>query len=270
MLKQLFFIIILISLLSFSCKKKTNPLILFFSPNTLSYNKHPNDVLKLEVIGSSDNNLTKFIIKTCKENDYSTTILDTNITGDKISYTLEYQLPYYTDTTRIILEFILYDNSGDKTTAAISVTLFPQDILLTETSGHEMFSHSSVKYDAYNLSTGLPLHSETADSAVMHIADFTSDTLTPNTLSRKWVSYAGNKFVRFTDFNYPNATFQILKNSYNAGIKNNFMDNIQEGDIILTKIGNQAIDSGYVAIKVLMVIDQDSSDFDRYIFSIKK
>jgi hypothetical protein len=133
-----------------------------------------------------------------------------------------------------------------------------------------MFSHASTGFDAYNLATGHPLHSESSDSSVMNILDLTNDTVNPTVLLRKWGSPAGNKFVRFNDFDYANATLNMLRNSYTAGIKNDFVENISSGDIILTKIGNSLIDTGYVAIKVVFVIDEDSTQLDRYIFNLKK
>lgn len=268
-MRILFFTILTILIIS-SCKKEKDPLLLFLSPSQISYVSKPNDIIRIELTGSTGNQLTRIKINQREINSVSTNILDSTLYGNKFSYTFEYSVPAGTDTTGYYVEFALYDDSGAKQTAIVSVNVYPEDNLLIETAGHEMFSHASTGFDAYNLATGQPLHSETANPFYMNIIDATNDTVNPNTLIRKWESPAGNKFVRFTDFDYPNTTFNMLRNSYNAGVKNTFIENISSGDIILTKIGNPFVDTGYVAIKVVLIIDEDSTQFDRYIFNIKK
>lgn len=267
---RLILLLTLIVVFSFSCKKKKEPLLIFLSPSQISYTLRPEDVLRVEITGSSGNELKRLTINHRKVNSVSINILDSVIAGNKLSYSFEYNVPSGNDTTQYNIEISIYDDSGEKISAGISVYVFPEDLLLVETAGHEMFSHASTSYDAYNLATGHPLHSESADSSEMNILDMTNDTINPNTLIRKWSSPAGNKFVRFNDFDYANTTFNMLRNSYNAGNKNTFIENITNGDIILSKIGNPVIDTGFVAIKVVQVIDDDSTQFDRYIFNIKK
>jgi hypothetical protein len=257
-------------LLIFSCKKEKDPLLIFVSPSQISYNLKPEDILRLEITGSSGNELKRLKINQREVNSLSTCILDSALYGNELSFTFEYKVPAGTDTTQYILEMYLYDDTGEKVSLGISVNVFPEDILLTETAGNEMYSHASTGFDAYNLATGHPLHSEISDSSDMNIMDVTNDTINSNTLIRKWESPAGNKFVRFTDFDYAHTSFNSLRNSYNAGIKNSFIENISNGDIILTKLGNPFLDTGYVAIKVVLIIDEDSTQYDRYIFNFKK
>jgi hypothetical protein len=254
----------------FSCKKETDPLLLFLSPSQVSYSQKPDDIIIIEISGSSGNTLTRFKINQREVNSVSTTLLDSSIYGNTFSYTFEYKVPATIVNTTYYIEMSIYDDTGDKNSAAISVDIHPVNILFTETAGHEIFSHASTGYDAFNLALRSPLHSEITDSSEMDILDLTNDTINPNILLRKWGSPAGNKFVRFTDFDYANTTFNSVRNSYNAGIKNTFIENISSGDIILTKIGNPFVDTGYVAIKVVLVIDEDSTQLDRYIFNIKK
>jgi hypothetical protein len=263
-------LIIFAILFSFSCKKEKDPLLIFLHPAISVYNANPDDVIRIEVTGSSGYELKKLKINQRKVNSLSTTILDSAISGNNLSYTLEYKVPAGNDTTQYVLEIMLFDDSGNKTSIGVSVFVYPNNLLLVETAGHEMFSHASTGYDAYDFATGQPLHSESSDSSVMNIIDMTNDTINPNTLLNKWSSPAGNKFVRFIDFDYANATFTMLRNSYNSGIKNSFIENISSGDIILSKIGNPLIDTGYVAIKIVLIIDEDSTQLDRYIFNLKK
>lgn len=91
-----------------------------------------------------------------------------------------------------------------------------------------------------------------------------------NTLSRKWISPAKLKFVKFNGFNYANATLTIIKNAYNSGLQDQYVSYLNDGDIIITKLGNPLIDTGFVAIKIINIIDADSTINDKYIFNIKK
>ena len=232
---RLSFLFLFIILFSFSCKKDKEPLLIFLSPSQSVYNVNPEDVINVTVTGSSGYSLTKLKISQRKINSLSSSVLDSVISGNNLSYSFEYKVPAGNDTTLYLLEISISDDSGNKTSIGISVYVYPKNLLLVETAGHEMFSHSSSGYDAYNLTTGNPLHSESSDSSEMEILDLTSDTINPNVLLRKWGSPAVNKCVRFTDFNYANATFNMHRNSYNAGIKNTFIENISNGDIILTK-----------------------------------
>ena len=268
-MRPLIFAILTILIIS-SCKKEKDPLLLFLSPSQIVYISKPNDIIRIELTGSTGNQLTLIKINQREINAVSTCIFDSSLYGNKFSYMFEYSVPAGSDTTGYYIEFSLYDDSGAKQTAVISINVYPEDNLLTETAGHEMYSHASNGFDAYNLTTGHPLHSESADSADMDILDVTNDSINPFTLLRRWESPAGNKFVRFTDFDYANTTFNMLRNSYNAGVKNTFIENISNGDIILTKVGNPFVDTGYVAIKVVLIIDEDSIQLDRYIFNIKK
>lgn len=81
---------------------------------------------------------------------------------------------------------------------------------------------------------------------------------------------AGLKFIRFNDFDYANASYLSVRKAFEVGIKNPILDNIKEDDIILTKLNRSSIDSGYVAIRIVYVIDSDSTLNDRYIFNVKK
>ena len=123
-----------------------------------------------------------------------------------------------------------------------------------------MFSNNSSQFNSYNLVTGTPSYNSDSSS---HILDNT-DSLS-NILSREWISNVDLLFSKNNSFDYANATFESVKNTYNNSLKKEFVDQISEGDIITTKIENN-----YLVIKIIYVIDEINSENDRYIFSIKK
>ena len=75
---------------------------------------------------------------------------------------------------------------------------------------------------------------------------------------------SGLLFSKNNSFDYANATLEGIENTYSTSVKKEFVDQISENDIIITKI-----ESNYVIIKIIFVIDGIGSGDDRYIFNIK-
>lgn len=269
-----YFLLIIFSLLLLgACEKKENsPALLFLYPETNYYNAKSYDILEFDIRGSSGSSLKKFSILSKPESSFSSTIFDTSLNTPNFNLIYQYQAPPVTQATKITLEFILTDEAGNQTRGAKIITVSPINKVPVETAGHEMFSSVSTKQNAYNLSTGSPLFSSSSAASSQHIKDETqNDTIiTVDTLSKKWSSPAGLNFVRFNDFDYANASYISIKQAYEAGVKKSFVDQINNGDIILTRLSHSDPDSGYVVVKLVYIIDDDSTNFDRYIFNIKK
>lgn len=272
MIRELF---ILITLLFFSaCKKDSNsPALLFVTPDNTYYDVRSSYVLKFDITGSSESSLlTKFSVVSNADNASSVTVFDSSFSAKNFNMAYEYQVPVFSQSINITLQFILNDEEGNQTRVAKILKVTVVITAPLETSGNEMFSALSGKQDAYNLFTIQPLFSNVAGSANQHIKEATvNDSLgTIDTLSKKWISPAGLQFVRFNDFDYANASSDDMKEAYEVGIKKNFVDKLTDGDIILTRFPNSEAEKGYIVIKLVSVIDNDSTNFDRYIFNIKK
>lgn len=270
---RLFLSIFFLSLFLAGCKKKENsPALLFVYPETSYFNVKSYDVLEFDIRGSSETSLKKFSIQSKVENSFSSTVFDTSLQAPNLNLIYQHQAPGVTETTKISLEFILTDDAGYQTRVAKVLTVSPVNKTPVETAGHEMFSSVSTKQNAYNIYSGIPLFSSSSSISSQHILDATmpDTTVTVDTLSKKWTSPAGLKFVRFNDFDYANAGYTDIKQAFEVGIKKSFIDQIGNGDIILTRLPVSDPDSGYVAIKLVLIIDIDSTNFDRYIFNIKK
>ena len=257
-----------------SCKKdKNSPALLFVYPETSTINLKPLQVTTFNISGSSDGAaLNHFIIRSKIVLQGYTTLVDSSLSSKNFSMQFDYQVPSFSQTTSIQMEFILSDQDGNETKMArsINVTVVNADVP-KEITGNEMYSSISGKEDAYDISKCIPLFSQTAPLSSQHIRDSTvNDSSGTYLLSKKWFSPAGLKFVSFNGFDYANATYASLKQSYAAGVKKDFISNITAGDIILTRLTASNPDSGYAAIKLVYVIDDTSAVFDRYIFNIKK
>jgi hypothetical protein len=229
-------------------------------------NVHPSEVVSLIVDCQSSAEMKQFTVTSRIEGKFSNTELDTAISGKHFYLRYEYIIPDVIESTQILLEFTLRDINGDVATNAKIVDVIAVAGYLKETAGHELFSGNSGKQNAYNILDGVPYYSHLADSSKMHIVD-TSNT---SVLLKRWISPSGLKFVRFNGFDYANCTNVSIKNAFNAGLKTEFVDNLIIGDIFLTKVTNKDATESYVAIKVVNIIDAVGSEWDRYIFNLKK
>lgn len=267
-------LIIIFSLFGLACKKdKNSPALLFITPDNTYFDVYNSNILQFEISGSSESSsLTGFSVVSKPDNAFSATVFDTSFSAKNFNMSYEYQVPVFSQSINVNLQFILNDEAGNQTRMAKILKVTVINTAPVETSGNEIFSAISGKQDAYNLFTLQPLFSESSGSSNQHIKEATmNDSLgSVDTLGKKWISPAGLQFVRFNDFDYANARNEDMKAAYEVGIKKSFVDKLEDGDIILTRFPNSETDKGYIAIKLVYVIDEDSTNFDRYIFNVKK
>jgi hypothetical protein len=258
---------VLVSIFLISCQKNNEEGFILLTPYQLIITDvHPSDVVSLVVDCQSPNELKQFTITSRIEGDYSKKELDTTIGGKKFYLRYEYKVPNVIKSTQIILEFTLRDVLGEVVSNAKIIDVIATSKYLQETAGHELFSGKSGKQNAYNIVEGIPLYSNLADSMKMHIADTSNNTV----LLKRWISPAGVKFVKFNGFDYANCTNVSIKEAFNAGIKTEFVDNITIGDVFLARINQTTQTEAYVAIKIVNIIDATGSEWDRYVFNLKK
>ncbi len=255
-----------LTLLIFSCQDKNEKAVILLSPLDLYISANSSEVVVIDVACHSPFELKQLTIKSRLPGEFALTELDSILSGKDVSFQYEYRVPGETESTTITLEFTLLDESGGKATNFKIIEIITNTIFLTETAGHEMFSGSSGKQNAYNLVAGTPQYLHLADSSDMHIADTTNSEI----LLNRWVSPSGAKFVKFNGFDYANATAQSTKAAYTAGIRNDFVNMVAIGDIYITKIRTRDLKEVYPAIKITGIIDEPGSESDRYVFNIKK
>jgi len=250
-----------------SCRKKEEGTVILLTPYQFIINNvDPAQVLLLIIDCQSQLELKQFTISSRVEGEFSKTELDTIISGKRFYLRYEFLVPDLIESKQIILEFTLRDELGNVTTNAKIIDVVATAKYPKETTGHELFSESSGKQNAYNILNGIPLYYHLDDVGMMHIADTSNSTV----LLKKWISPAGLKFVKFNGFDYANCTNLTIKNSFDAGIKTDFVDNLIIGDIFLTRISQASLNEKYVAIKIINIIDAVGSEWDRYIFNLKK
>ena len=258
-----------------SCKDDVgDEVIVFLTPSDLQVVADVGDYVGITVKASSSNKLTSLIITETINTKQSVIILDSSLTVKSFSFDYSYLVPEVdkVENNEIKLVFTFVDDLGNtqKRTKLIKVNFSQEE--LTEITGNEMFSRLASNKNAFNLVSLQPVNYQTTDSAYRFIEDYSLDTVTTepvDTLSRKWISPAGIKFLKYNSFDYANATHQSIKDSYLSGIETDFIDDLKEGDIILTYIPQADIGHEFYILKIIYIIDNPGVENDKYIFNIK-
>jgi hypothetical protein len=274
-----------ILLVVFSCNKdKSNQLFLWVEPVTTLLEVKNGDKVPFTITASSDyGNLISVKISEKKANDFFKVLADSAPGRKKVKWLYEYEVPAMDNADELLnLFFEATDDQGNKVSAARVLHIKTEGAdKPEETSGHIIYSAASGDLDAFCFYGNQVLNSAYSDTALLHIMD--ASLPGSQTLSRKWVSPAGLKFVRFNDLDFGNTSKSAIKIAYENGIKRDFVENLTEGDIVLCKIEEQTEplkDSlqpieppiyFYAAVKLVYIIDNNgTNNTDRYVFSVKK
>ncbi len=255
-----------------SCKKEKlkQPLVQSGPEGLYIYGK-VGDVVSVSINVYSDIRLSRFYVNSKLDNSFQVTSLDTSIDSKEFSILFEYKIPAGAAGKSILFTYTANDVDGNSGSDLKRLIVSPDTAkLLTETSGHQIFSGKSLNHkDAFDLETNSVKWSSLpgVDTTSLDIKDFPTDST--DALAKTWVSPARGKFVRFNGFDYANATNVSLVNSYSSGAKLDILDNIQLNDIIITKLGSLSSEK-YAVIRITGITDAPGKESDSYLFSIKK
>jgi len=255
-----------------ACKRENDIPVLTVSPSAPVIATTSGNVVEFRITGTSDKStLSRLLITSKRDNDFTITVIDTAISGSSLSMNWEYLVPHATAPYSTKLTFELFEADGDKMSTRRTLSVNLGATLLTETTGHQFYSRNSAIQgeSAFDLEERLPvLYS--VDSARRDLQDnpaSSSDTQ----ISRSWISPAGGRMVRFNGFDYANATNVSVRNAFNSGVPVEEMNNIAVNDIILVRLGSLPSNvSHYAALRVTDILDVDgTADNDRYTFNLK-
>jgi len=216
-------------LLFIGCKDKKNegPYI-DIVPGDLVIPAYNNQKLVFTINVLSDYQLTSFIITKKFEGGAESVIFDSTLNNSSFNYQWAYTTPEVNDED-LILYFKATNLNGIESVVGKRLTFSGNKF--TETTGLKIYSANSGKEAALNLVTLQPV-ALTAESAVRDIQEFQADTVNTH-LSNKWISPSGCQFVRFSDYDYGNASSSSAKAAFEAGIKLTEIANLAVADIII-------------------------------------
>ena len=276
--KNLLFSFLAVTVLNACTKdKELEKPIVEVTPGEISVNSPVGDAVSFNITVYTDIQLRHFEITSQIDNPGSSIIVELDSTLNNLttfSLSFAFLVSPTAANSSIVMSFKATDNNGHSGSHAMRIfagpplpnPVVPQ--LLIETTGHKMYSNNSQNADAYNLEAGIAMISSLSDSTDLDLKDMPLNDTT-KVLSRTWVSPAEGKFIRFNAFDYANATDSSLVDAYQAGVGLGQVDNIMDGDIILTKLGNSP-SFKYAAMQIVIINDPDSTDQDFYLFNFKK
>lgn len=245
------------------CDDDESPLVVTVNPQTLNLVEESGNNLFFQIEIKSKELINQFTIKQ-KDTEHGIIILLDSVPLDKnLFFDYTYKLPFYADSTEVMLEFTAKSN-GYFTTIARRILIRNSRELLNEFSGNVFFSSLSGKANGFNIKQMQNVFSKVEPDSLIDFMDSSIDSINGNQLSRKWISPAGLKFVRFTDFNYATATREGVSEAYNVATKYNFVANLNDEDIIM--VGRS---EAYAVIKITQIVDADSTLNDKYYFNLK-
>ena len=259
------FYALIISLFIRCNDKDSDPIIFILTPFELLIPADTDKNINFELKIESESSLATLTIRQQDNINGIITLLDSIIGTNKLNYTFYYKTPVMPDSTIVNLIFSVSDVSNNTLTLSRRILILEEEVLLSESTGHVMFSALSGKYSAFNIDLRQPLSKNDHPDSLLHFADKSIDSIHFNAFSREWYSPAGLNFVRFQGFNYPTATKRKLQDAYDAGIKLTSVRDLLDDDIIL--LGKS--DIALAAIYITQIIDADSTLNDKYIFSVK-
>tara|TARA_B110000003_G_scaffold185811_1_gene184679 strand:- start:26 stop:856 length:831 start_codon:yes stop_codon:yes gene_type:complete len=269
-MKYTFIYLLLIFFFLISCEKQNEDFLNISITPLENYNNYNSgDLIRFDIAVSSNSTISELRVIEIRNNSSIDTLFSKAITSNNITENFLYTVPYIIDyqLSKVSLIFYVEDINGRIAERAKVLQVLSADSsnnILTETTSHIMYSSASENFNAYDLLNGIAEYN-TDTTAVFHVFDDTDDF--QSLLSRRWVTSPSSslEFVKANNLDYANATRQIIRDTYASFNKKNFIDQINDNDVIITRIANN-----YVAIKIIQVIDDIGNENDRYIFNIKK
>lgn len=270
-MKNIILIISALSLVLCACDKVTplnlNVYPVEFNPKTELIPSNSN--IRLHVAANSDVPLHRLTISSYDAFYLEKSILDTVFTEPLKSFTADipYRILVYGETTQVEINSSFTNRDGDGVKHKLYFYVSPDGQSIKSKDGITMHSALSKKFSGFDMKT---LDIIPADS--VHQADTLTffdraqaDSTQLDVLTREWYSDRGVFFARSENFNYGEATAASISQTYKASNRYSVIRNVHADDVILVGTNEEA----FGVIKVLVVSDEEGTENDRYVFSVK-
>lgn len=233
--------------------------------NTVVYS---NEIYELTVeTNSIYGPLDKITITSFDSQRGLTTLLDSTVNKESVSFKYFYRAPMLDiDSTNVKLTFRATNTNGDLQETARTIKVIKRDYLLQETAGITLYSIETDEHpNALCLETLRPIMYSLADSADIDLF-IPTETGYQENIPTEWHTNTNIYFAKANNFDYGNATYQSVTETYAATISNPKIKGLKANDIILAGRGNKAV----CVIKIIQIFDEPGCENDRYIINIKK
>lgn len=186
------------------------------------------------------------------------------VSQSDVNFNWEHSFPYYSDSTYVELSFVAIAKNAEKMEYKMPCVVVPTEQRnFTQVELVDMYSAASYNRSAFSFTLLSPIFKGT-DSVCMYDIE-QADSLKRDCLSRSWGASEGILFARVGDFDFSNASFRSIQTAYSYSVHYPTITDIRVGDILM--VGHK--EKAFGLIKVVLVVDEEGVENDRYTFSAK-
>jgi len=240
-------------------------LLVFVNPDDGIIDVNSEEIVSFRLISESENYINQVKISMNIDNKEIVNLLDSTPNRSTFLHNFDFKTPFCTESSQLKFRFEITDSRSNIKTAVRILNVNPKEQALEESTGHVFYSYYSGRTDAFHIKNKEALIGALHDKEKLYIQDDTTFREDINTLSHKWISPAGGRFLKFNQLDYANATYNDAKKVFDSGNPLEYVDNLSDGDIIIEKL-----DGIYYIIRLVQIIDNNGTNKDCYYFNIKQ
>lgn len=249
-------------------EEESSPLVILATPEQESAKVVGGDKVLYTIEAFANSGELEYVKFTSKDACRGTVmLLDSTVATQRLKMDFVYTVPRLdADSVAITLRFEAGNMEQSSTTTHV-LNFVGGGMYIEEESGYVMYSAASSKANAFLWTASRVTFAELEADSLTDIYDYHAPEVRADSLMREWRSRTGICFVRYNDFNYPQATVSSIRQAYEAGVKYNALKAIRPDDIVL--LGSE--ERGVLGvIRIVQVFDEAGTENDRYVFNLKK
>ncbi|HBZ33668.1 MAG TPA: hypothetical protein DEO38_01065 [Bacteroidales bacterium] len=187
--------------------------------------------------------------------------------NDSRKINIKFTTPNYASNTMLTLLARVFTEEGDIVECRKYLTVKSSDIKWDMQESVTMYSAASGQKYAFSVPQMTVVFPETIDNDTLMFYDRASaDEEQPQLMTMSWQSDKGLYFARFESLDFSNANIAAIEQAYQLTSRDNVITNLKTDDVIIYGTKTEV----FGLIKILLVVDEEGSANDRYIFSIKR
>ncbi|MBQ9440604.1 MAG: hypothetical protein IJU35_08510 [Paludibacteraceae bacterium] len=187
-------------------------------------------------------------------------------TNDTRKINLKYKTHYYAEETMVTLTSRVFTEEGEMMEIKKYLAVKPSDISWNLQESVTMYSAGSSRKYGFSIPQMTTVFPEIIDNDTLLFYDRAhEDEEQKDAMTNSWESRTGIYFARFESLDFSNSNIAAIEQAYNLSARDNVILDIKANDLLI--FGSKK--DVYGLIKVLLTIDDEGHENDRYVFSIK-
>jgi hypothetical protein len=245
--------------------KEQDNLLVFINPEEGVIEVNSQEFVSFRINSESESIINQVKINVAIDNKEIIELLDSVPNQSSFFYTFDYYTTLCAEISQLKFSFEIIDSQSNIKKLVRMIKVLPKEQALVESTGHVFYSYFSGRADAFNIKDKEALIGSLHADEKLFIQDDTTSRDDINSLSGKWISPSGGKFLKFNQLDYANASYNDAKKVFDSGSPLEFADNLSDGDIIIEKLNGE-----YYIIRLVQLIDKEGTNKDCYYFNVKQ